>query len=197
MIIGVTGLPRVGKTYVTCYWVEKFIKRGYPTYSDIPLRGAFKLTYVDIIEGFAMPNDCVILIDEIQKYANSRNWQNLSEFLYFIFSQGGKSNMRLFWTSQDTSRVDKTLREVTAYFYLISRIFPDDPKTAVDKLRFIDRFITIDRYTTNFDISFRANKNVKRTLGFISKKFYAFYDSFYEVRNVQSKMTKVFEKWDI
>jgi len=201
MIIGVFGLPRSGKTYWACYQIYfNYIKKGIPVYSNIPLRGAYKLTDFDIIHGFPIKNGAVVLLDEVQNYANSRNWALLSDNLYFIFSQGGKFDLKLYYTAQDSSRVDKTLREVSNYYYDIKKLISDNPLSSNDDNMnsFFKRIVIIDRYTSNYEYSFK--KNAKRSFFVLKRWFFPYFDSFYAIKNFDNdvkEVKRVFEKWNI
>ena len=200
MIIGVFGLPRSGKTYWSAWTIyNNYIKKGVKVYSNIPLRGSYKVSMTDILQGFPVSRGAVLFLDEIQNYANSREWDRLSDFLYFLFSQGGKMDLKLYYTAQDSSRVDKTLREVTNYFFEVSKLIEDDPnRPSIDmrKASFFKRIIIIDVYTNNYDYSFK--RNGKRSFSFIRKWFLDYFDSFYFVNeNVLDNKIKEFDKWSI
>jgi hypothetical protein len=201
MIIGVFGLPRSGKTYWSAWTIyNNYIKKGVKVYSNIPLKGAFKVTMSDILQGFPVSRGAVLFLDEIQNYANSREWDKLSDFLYFLFSQGGKMDLKLYYSAQDSSRVDKTLREVTNYYYEVSKLIPDDPnKPSIDmkKAPLLKRILLIDRYSNNYDYSFK--KNGSRSFCYIRQWFLDYFDSFYFVgkREVINNNVKEFEKWNI
>jgi hypothetical protein len=201
MIIGVFGLPRQGKTYWACYTIyHNYILHGYNVYSNIPLKGAFKLTDDLILGGFPFGKGAVLLLDEVQNYANSRNWSNLSDNLYFLFSQGGKFDIKLYYTAQDSSRVDKTLREVSNYYIEVSRLFSDDinkPSIDMQHAFFLKRLIAIDIYKSNYDYSFK--KNGKRSFSYIRRWFLDYYDSFFAIKNFKSSDNNVvnLEKWQI
>jgi hypothetical protein len=201
VIIGVFGLPRSGKSYWACYQIYfNYIKKGIPVYSNIPLRGSFKLSDNDIINGFPLKNGAVVFLDEVQNYANSRNWDKLSDNLYFIFSQGGKYDLKLYYTAQDSSRVDKTLREVSNYFYDVKKLIPDDPlKSNNENINtFFKRILIIDRYSSNYEYSFK--KNPKRSFYILKRWFFPYFDSFYAINrfgNNVNESKRVFEKWDI
>ena len=201
MIIGVFGLPRSGKTYWVSYQIYfNYVKKGIPVYSNIPLKGAFKLSDYDIINGFPLKNGAVVFLDEVQNYANSRNWEKLSNNLYFIFSQGGKYDLKFYYTAQDSSRVDKTLREVSNYFYDVRKLIADDPlSSSSDNINsFFKRIVIIDRYTSNYEYSFK--KNAKRSFFILKRWFFTYFDSFYAINkfgNSVNDVKRVFEKWNI
>jgi hypothetical protein len=140
--------------------------------------------YEDIRDGFILPKRSVLLIDEVQKWANSHEWSNLDPHLYNYFSQGGKLEVELFWTAQDSSRVDKTLREVTNIFYLVSSVFPvspDQPPPLYKRFPISKRFIIVDVYGNNVDLSM-SRKPLQRKFHIINTKYFRLYDSNYIVR---------------
>ena len=123
MIYGYFGLPRVGKTYSACYWAwTQAKKHKRVVYCNIPLEGAYVLDVERLGHEFYLQRHSIVVIDEVQWFANSRQWQSLADGLYFLFSQSGKLAIDFLYTAQDSSRVDKTLREVTNIFYDINRI---------------------------------------------------------------------------
>jgi hypothetical protein len=73
----------------------------------------------------------VLFLDEVQQWANSRNWASLPPELYAYFSQSRKAGLDLLWSAQDAARVDVTLREVTNEFY--------DCKHIVGRLHMYDK----------------------------------------------------------
>jgi len=188
MIYGYFGLPRVGKTYTACYRAYLEMKKGRSVYSNIPLRGAFFLDVERLGSEFYLKPHSLVFIDEIQWYANSRQWQNLADGLYFLFSQSGKMSIDLLYTAQDSSRVDKTLREVTNIFYQVHRY---------------GRVLVYDVYYNNVDYSLQRNN--KRTFGIMRRWFWAYFDTSYWVTRSDfvrpavpdKQWTFTGEKWEV
>lgn len=188
MIYGYFGLPRVGKTYSACYRAYLEMKKGRAVYCNIPLEGAYFLDVERLGVQFYLQPHSVVVIDEIQWYANSREWQNLSDGLYFLFSQSGKMSIDLFYTAQDSSRVDKTLREVTNIFYQVHRYWT---------------MLIYDVYYNNVDYSLQRNN--RRSFAVMRKWFWSKFDTSYWVTRsqfVHPKLPdKVWEykdgKWDV
>lgn len=164
MIYGYFGLPRVGKTYSACYRAHIEMKKGRAVYCNIPLEGAYFLDVERLGVEFYLQPHSVVLIDEIQWYANSRQWQNLGDGLYFLFSQSGKMSIDLFYTAQDSSRVDKTLREVTNIFYQVHKYWT---------------VLIYDVYYNNVDYSLQRNN--RRSFGLLRKGFFDKFDTSYWV----------------
>jgi len=164
VIYGYFGLPRVGKTYSACYRAYMEMKKGRAVYCNIPLEGAYFLDVERLGVQFYLQPHSVVVIDEIQWYANSRQWQNLADGLYFLFSQSGKMSIDFFYTAQDSSRVDKTLREVTNIFYQVHRYWT---------------VLIYDVYYNNIDYSLQRNN--RRSFGLLRKWFFDKFDTSYWV----------------
>ena len=169
MIIGYFGLPGAGKTYKMSMDSIAAMKRGYNVYSNYPVKGAYKLTFQVLVQLPSFKKPTLLLLDEVQQFANSRQWKSLDPNLYFIFSQGRKMGLDLFYSAQDSSRVDKTLREVTNFFYDIQTV------PLIPSLR------QVDIYTTNANYSLKTRR--------YSKTFY-----YVKSSGIQFKQFD-FEKW--
>ena len=183
MIIGYFGLPGAGKTYLATRDFLQYKKKdkNKNLFSNIPVEGAYKLTFNDLTN-FFIPTNSVLLLDEVQYWASSRDWSNLPLALYNYFSQSRKMGIDLLYTAQDSSRVDKTLREVTNYFYDISRF---------------GRLIFIDVYQNNADISLKANR-LHRRFSWLRKSHFSRYNSFYIVAKgkIDLQIKEVWSVWD-
>ena len=200
MITGFFGLPRSGKTYLMSMYGLYFVKKKYPVYSNYPLKGAYKLNFQDVVNGVMFKENAVLLLTEMHNYANSREWEKLSPDLFFLFSQGGKANLRLFYDAQDSSRVDKILRENTNYFYYVNSLIYKNEMKAEAKLKkwdILGRILVVDKYTTNYDFSFRKSDRASRSFHFINWKILNTYDSFYFIKEFNFDKKEVFEKWQI
>ena len=198
MIIGWFGLPRVGKTYLCCLTALRYQRAGYQIFSNVPIKGSYKITFEDIKNGVALPRRSVFVIDEVQKWANAREWSSLPVQLYNYFSQGGKMGVELFYTAQDSSRVDKTLREVTNYFYYVQALFPlsvSKPLPKDYKPNFFRRIIYVDVFTNNIDFSFVRNRKGSRDFEVISPKNFKLFNSFYIIKGIEAFHKKEFEVW--
>ena len=182
MIYGWFGLPRAGKTYLAVVNALKYQRHGYKIFSNIPIQGAYRISFDDIKHGFVLPSKSILFLDEVQLWANSRDWASLDVHLYTYFSQGGKMGVDLFYTCQDSSRVDKTLREVTNYFFWVSHLVPPPALSPVYKLGVFQRVLTVDVYTNNVDFSFNRNK-IRREFHLLNKRYFKYYDSFYVVHD--------------
>lgn len=134
MVSAVFGLPGAGKSLLlswighraiqgrsinvhgfSCGFFDKYAR----VYTNFPLEGAYKLDF-DLL-GIADYNHCLILIDEIQLFADSRNFKNFSEYLSNFFTQHRKDHIDLIWCSQSFKNCDLRIRSVTDKLYYIDR----------------------------------------------------------------------------
>lgn len=134
MISGIFGLPGSGKTLYLSYLADRAVKgknlnfanqfysmfQHYETvYTTFPFCGACKLDFEML--GKAKFENCLILIDEIMMFCDSRNFKSFGENLKFFFSQHRHFGIDVVYASQAYDDVDKKIRNVTDSYYYISR----------------------------------------------------------------------------
>ena len=173
MISGIIGLPSSGKSLVLSYIAYRAIKgksinfHGFNcthfdkqyqrVYTNFPFQGAYQLDF-DIL-GYADYNNCLILVDELQMFADSRNFKNFGDNLKFFFSQHRKFKVDFLYATQSPDTVDKRIRSLT------------------DKLYYIDRtifnLIRIREIQTFFDIHNNLTLSYEFSSGLNSRYFYA------------------------
>ena len=173
MISGIIGLPSSGKSLVLSYIAYRAIKgksinfHGFNcthfdkqyqrVYTNFPFEGAYQLDF-DVL-GYADYNNCLILVDELQMFADSRNFKNFGDNLKFFFSQHRKFRVDFLYATQSPDTVDKRIRSLT------------------DKLYYIDRtifnLIRIREIQTFFDIHNNLTLSYEFSSGLNSRYFYA------------------------
>lgn len=134
MISAIFGLPGVGKSLILSWMGARAIQGksinvhgfscGYfdkyeRVYTNFPLEGAYKLDFE--LLGLADYKNCLILIDEIQLFADSRNFKNFGDNLTNFFSQHRKDKIDLVWCSQSYKNTDLRIRSVTDRLYYLDR----------------------------------------------------------------------------
>lgn len=119
MVEGFCGLPGAGKTY----WISKLgleaIKKGRKVYANFSLKGAEY--YSDLRDLFEIRNG-LILVDEINLLCPSRWWDRLPPHLAYFWSQTRKQQLDIYWTAQHPDRVDKIVREISNWIWLIRKL---------------------------------------------------------------------------
>lgn len=134
MVSAIFGLPAAGKSLLLSWQAHRAIEGksinvhgfqcGYfdnyaRVYTNFPMEGAYKLDF-DLL-GVAYYHHCLMLIDEIQLFADSRNFKNFSENLSNFFTQHRKDHIDLVWCSQSFKNCDLRIRSVTDKLYYVDR----------------------------------------------------------------------------
>ena len=132
MISALFGVPGAGKSLGLAWVARRALRKpNRPIYlcgheissghslvfSNFYLDGCYKLNYADL--GKYRFEDCLILIDEIMMYSDSRDYKSFSSDLKFFFSQHRKFDIDIVWTSQSYDDSDKKIRNLTNNFFLI------------------------------------------------------------------------------
>ena len=127
MIQGVFGLPGMGKTtFLTkcaqmCLQGKVFmgVKPKPIVFTNFECEGCYRLDFEKLgLYNFA---DCLILIDEIMLFADTRNFKTFPEHLKRFFAKHRHSNIDIIWCSQFWDDCDKKIRVLTQKFYLLER----------------------------------------------------------------------------
>lgn len=147
------GVPGSGKTTHAAKIVIDNLKRGFPTYSNVPIKGAFTIDASDI--GQYSISNCDLVIDEASIEYNNRKYKSLPQSViqwYKLYRHYGVRNIYVY--SQSYEDMDITLRRLADRYFLIKRtlipwlsiIRPIHVKIGIDE---VSKQI-IDQYT--FDI---------------------------------------------
>lgn len=126
MVIGVFGLPGMGKTsFLTCCAQKNLAGRsfmGLPihkcVFTNFECAGCYKLDFNKL--GIYHFEDSLILIDEIMLLADARDFKSFPEHLKYFFSHSRHFNCSVVYCSQVWSDADKRIRGVTDHLFLIS-----------------------------------------------------------------------------
>lgn len=135
MVVGLIGLPGVGKSLLLSYFAHRFISgkslnfrgltltqhsQGDTVYTNFPVSGSFKLDFDKL--GKSDYHDCLMICDEIQLFADSRNFKSFGDDLSYWFTNHRKDHIDFIYATQDFSFVDKRIRAVTDRIYAIDRV---------------------------------------------------------------------------
>jgi hypothetical protein len=126
MVEGFIGLPGAGKTYLLAKKGLEDIVKGKEVYANFSLQGAKRFTtlkqVVSIIQEKVKNKQNVnitILIDEINLSLPSRMWAKVPAWVLYFFSQSRKFGLDIYYTSQSLARVDKVVREITNFVWIV------------------------------------------------------------------------------
>ena len=133
MISCIIGLPGSGKSTLLSYIGyracegKKVNFHGFHistakyqrVFTNFPCSGAFKLDFE--LLGKADYRNCLILCDEIQLFADSRNFKSFSDDLKFWFSVHRKLGVDFIYATQSFDAVDKRIRSLTDRIYYVDK----------------------------------------------------------------------------
>lgn len=127
----VYGGPGSGKTTYACYMARKFIACGIPVFSNVPIKGAYKITKEDI-GLWRIPSQSLLILDEAGIEYNNRDFRN-------NFNSGKNGNnvsqkLALEWwkkhrhegvqciiLSQGFDDMDKKLQTLGSHYWIVDR----------------------------------------------------------------------------
>lgn len=196
MISLLFGLPGSGKSLLASYIAYRAINKKsinfhgfhistigelpdfdeYETiYTNFPCSGAYQLDFDSL--GYVHYHDCLMLIDEVQLFADSRNFKTFGDNLKWFFSMHRHSRIDIVMCTQSLSAVDARIRSLTQRLYYI------------DNLGVLIRVREILSY---FDVNRTIQEGYEYARGFNTKYFFArrlyrYNDTFAQIKEVKLK----------
>ena len=170
MISLLFGLPGSGKSLLLSYIAYRAVNgksinfHGFNisttkyerVYTNFPCEGAYKLDF-DLF-GVADFRNCLILIDEIQLFADSRNFRNFGDNLKYFFSMHRHFKVDIVACSQSFSSVDCRIRSLTHKLYYIDGV---------------GKFVRVREIISYFDVYKTIQEGYDYARGFNTKYFFA------------------------
>jgi len=185
MIWGITGKPGAGKTYLAVKMALQALKQGTPVYSNLHIFGA---RYVSTIINTLNVRKGLIVMDELNVEAGSRNIKTLPPPVYRQWSQHRHRGLNLIWTAQTINRIDIIMRELSNEIYECHSI--------------ADKFYWYCSYQPEELINALGGVMVRKPLlksfaglGIFSKSIYSLYSSEEEIEIPPSLAQKLAREW--
>jgi len=129
MITVVEGRPGMGKSVFLCGEVLRWLRKGRTVYTNIEIkdqgileRYEGKLFYIDSLEDIISLREGKVVLDEVQTYLNSRNWDKLDIRFQLLLQQHRKRGLDIIGATQSIKRADVVFRELVQVFYRIRKI---------------------------------------------------------------------------
>lgn len=127
MVVGVFGLPGMGKTTMLTAAAQHSLNGktflGLPAhdkvYTNFECPGCLRLDFEKL--GKYKFENALIVIDEIMLYADSRDFKSFSDDLKYFFSHQRHANLDILWCSQMYDDCDKKIRGLTDHYYLLEK----------------------------------------------------------------------------
>lgn len=129
MISVVVGRPGTGKTIYLVGQILKWTGKKVPVYSNVeikwpvgdPRQKYYK--YIQSLEEITKLSHGKIILDEIQTYLNSRNWDKLDIKFQLLLQQHRKRGLDIIGATQSIKRADVVFRELVHVFERVWKIF--------------------------------------------------------------------------
>ena len=115
------GVPGAGKTTYAACLAKQAIKLGVPVYSNVPIKGTYKLEpKLDL--GKFLVERCLVIIDEAGLEHNNREFAKFSKDnrYFYKFHRHYSAKVAVFSQADD---MDLTIRNVAFRLYLIKKSF--------------------------------------------------------------------------
>jgi len=130
MITVIEGRPGTGKTVFLVYKIVKYLSYGYIVYTNVDIDTQYlspdectRLHRIDSLEDIVNLREGKIVLDEVQTYLNSRNWDKLDIRFQLLLQQHRKRGLDIIGATQSVKRADVVFRELVHYFYSVKKIF--------------------------------------------------------------------------
>jgi len=129
MITVVEGRPGMGKSVWLVSEILRYLRNGHNVYtnvaiSDVRLKRRFgdRLHFIESLEDCIHLRHGKIVLDEIQTYLNSRNWDKLDVRFQLLLQQHRKKGLDILGATQSIKRADVVFRELVQVFYRIKKL---------------------------------------------------------------------------
>jgi hypothetical protein len=138
MIIAVEGRPGMGKSVWLVGQVDRFLRANYVVYSNIEVKVPDKYSsrynyfsdfsdlipvrLVEHLDKDSKVKGIKIILDEMQVYLSSRNWDKLDQKFQLLLQQHRKRGIDIIGATQSIKRADVVFRELVQVFYRIHKI---------------------------------------------------------------------------
>jgi hypothetical protein len=123
------GLPGSGKTYTLAAVGMRALDRGRRVWANVDHTGQrpwFNAPGVEAFRSFEefaeIPNDAVILWDELPLFVNARKWQDFPDGLLYRLTQIRKDGLQLHFSTIDWRMVDVNVRRITFWTWECSHV---------------------------------------------------------------------------
>jgi len=129
MISLIEGRPGQGKTVFLTMKIIEALEKGRNVYANLtlntdamPVAWRSRYTRVETMEEVTRLREGLVVLDEIQIYLNSRNWDKLPPQFMLFLQQHRKRSLDILGATQSVKRADVVLRELVQFFYTVEKL---------------------------------------------------------------------------
>ena len=148
-------------------------------YTNFPSEGCYKLDFERL--GYDNYHDCLMLIDEVQLFADSRNFKSFGDNLKYFFSMHRHYRTDIVLCSQSYGAVDARIRSLLHRLYYIDSL---------------GKFIRCREIIPYFDVHGKIDEGADYASGFNTKYFFAprmykYNDTFANIKEIELHPVKL------
>jgi len=137
---------------------------NYATSRNVPIK------YWTNLEDIIYETECDVFIDELVKFFDSRQWLNLSLDSKHWLTQGAKTGIHVYATSQDFSQVEKQFRLLCSQVFVVTKIIGSPrPMKSAPSVNFVWGLCSVRRVDPK---SFNGDSTTMKSLDFIPSFFF-------------------------
>jgi len=185
MIYGIVGKPGSGKTYLAVKMAIDSLKKGVPVFSNLHIYGA---RYGSSMIEFLKVKKGLIVLDELNVEAGSRNIKYLPPPVYRQWSQHRHRGLNIIWTAQTIQRIDIIMRELTNEVY--------ECHSFMDKLYWYSKYQPEELMTPMGSVVLKKPLiSAFAGMGLFSKKVYSLYSSQEEIEIPAELLKRMSREW--
>lgn len=129
MITVVEGRPGQGKSVWLVSEILRQLARGRKVYTNVAIvdkklqyKYKGRLFLIESLEDCLDLREGEIVLDEIQTYLNSRNWDKLDVRFQLMLQQHRKKGLNITGATQSVKRADVVFRELIQYYFRINKL---------------------------------------------------------------------------
>jgi len=182
MITILTGKPGSGKSYNLARIAIENLQKGKNVFSNVKInvknfkvKGQFY--YYENLNQFKNVYDGIVIMDECQRYINSRRWQELNQEIELKFQAHRHHSIDIYGATQNLNRADKIIRELSHEVVIIKKFFN----------------IFLLKYYEPEQYELKTKKSLKSEYYFFNKKIANTYDT-KQLRNASKSDLSQFAK---
>lgn len=129
MITVVEGRPGMGKSVWLVAEILRWLRRGRTVYTNVQINDEAilrkydgRLFLIESLEDIITLREGKVVLDEVQIYLNSRNWDKLDIRFQLLLQQHRKRGLDIIGATQSIKRADVVFRELVQVFYRIRKV---------------------------------------------------------------------------
>lgn len=121
-LVLIMGKPGSSKSSYAAYLSQKYMKKGYPVFSNFHISGTYKINPYQLGE-IDLPDDSIVFCDESQILWDSRDFKRFPEPNKFFFSHYRHLRTKCFVMSQSFEDLDVKIRRQAKHLYIMQGIY--------------------------------------------------------------------------